>query len=131
MEQNNIPADVQERIEHDARDAARGIGDPKRLDATYYGYIAGATAEALKYAELKNQYDSARSALDTKQCELLREIGENNAIAKRAQNVIAAFEAILNVMPNGDALRYFHAKEEVIKGRQLLQQWKDRKEGKE
>lgn len=47
------------------------------------------------------------------------------AEAERAQNVIAAFEALLNVMPNGDALRYFYAKEEIIKGRQAIEQWKE------
>lgn len=35
---------LDEKIKEDARNYARGIGDPKRLDATYYGYIAGATA---------------------------------------------------------------------------------------
>ena len=120
MSNNHISTDVQERIKADAADVARGIGDPKRLDATYYGYIAGATAEALKYAELKNQYDSARSALDTKQCELLREIGECNAITERAQELVDTLEWIKTYGPVDDRTVKFIDN--------ALQQWKNRKD---
>lgn len=104
-------------------------GEPLSVSPQLYlkiGYIAGATA----WAPWKVKHDELKTLLDkqlTTQQELLKAAEVSQALL---QYMADALEALLNVMPKGDSLRYFHAKEKVIAGRQLLQQFKDGK-GKE
>lgn len=125
MEQNNIPADVQERIpDNNVEWAEKYLS----LQKEYNQALKDIINTELKYAELKKKYDGARSALDTKQCELLREIGENNAVAERAQKLVDALEEakweLLDLYNDkGDSGSPLTEKIDLI-----LQQWKDRKD---
>lgn len=91
------------------------------------GYIAGATAEnELAHEELKDAQDAAAMF-----CNKYNVVATQLAdIVDEAQKLANALEILLNKMPKGDSLRYFHAKEDVIKGRETLQQWNAGKETK-
>lgn len=124
--QDRIAADADKEYPFDGIISDVSANEHRRNIGRYrVGYIAGATAEAEKTdTAIDAALHKERNAMQAKMTEM--EIG----YLKQIQGLADALEALLNVMPKGDALRYIYAKEVVIAGRQLLQQFKDGK-GKE
>lgn len=133
MSNKQLPAEVQERIKADAESAITKNNEVLLLNESYNegyedGYIAGGTAEEERAQSeietLKSDFKRVqKTAIDyaNRKDEVVK---QRDKLAERAQVLVDALEELLNMMPKGDGLRYFHAREQVLKGRQLLQQWK-------